>query len=152
MAFLKVFVIMLVLVSGCYAPEISDCDVSCTTNDECSGNQVCTPEGLCAGSIAACDENGGTVDGGATPRMIQLRVGVMGNGKVSIAGGPDCDPEGEGPMGDMCTLMVPAGPLVIEAVVEDKPFDKWASIVCAGQGARCQVTLQLDASVVAKFK
>ncbi|MGE0398841.1 MAG: hypothetical protein AB7T06_19185 [Kofleriaceae bacterium] len=150
MALLRLFVVMLVLVSGCYAPEISDCDVTCTTNDECAGDQVCTPEGLCAGSISACDEN--AVTDGGTPRTIDLRVKVDGDGKVVIGGGLECDPEGGGPMGDMCTLMVPAGPLVIEAVVGPKPFDKWTSIVCAGQGPRCEVTLTINASVTAKFR
>ena len=149
MALLRVILVMLVLIAGCYAPDISDCAVTCTADTECAGDQICTPQGLCAGSIAACEE-AGAVDGGA-PRMIELRVAVMGDGKVAIAGGPECQP-GSGPMGDSCTLTVPAGPLVIEAIVDEKPFDKWTSLVCAGQSARCEVTLQLNASVSAKFR
>jgi hypothetical protein len=149
MAFLKVFVIMLVLMSGCYAPDISDCSVTCTTNDECVGDQVCTTHGLCAGSPTACDDNE-LVDGGSTPRMIALQVAVDGGGKVAIADGPVCEPTG-GSMGSSCVLMVPAGPLVIQAIAGEKPFEKWTSIVCAGQSARCEVTLQLSSTVSAKF-
>lgn len=149
MAFLRFILVMLVLIAGCYAPDISDCVVTCTADNECAGDQVCTPQGLCAGAVSACEGNA-AVDG-SIPRMIELRVAVMGEGKVAIAGGPECQP-GSGPMGDTCTLSVPAGPLVIEAIVDEKPFDKWTSVVCAGQSARCEVTLQLDASVSAKFR
>jgi hypothetical protein len=150
MALLKLLVVMMVLVSGCYAPEVSECNVTCTADSECAGGLVCTPQGLCGGTASACDENNAT-DGGA--RMIQLRVAVMGEGKVAIGGGPECIPDDDGgPMGDTCTLMVPAGPLVIEAIVDEKPFERWTSIVCAGQPARCEVTLQLDANVTAKFR
>lgn len=144
MAILKLLAVMLVLVSGCYAPEVGDCTVTCTTDDECAGGLVCTTQGLCAGTDTACE------DQGSGPRMIMLRVSVIGEGKVSIVDGPECIPDEDD---DTCTLMVPAGPLAIDAVVlDDKPFERWTSIVCAGQGPRCQVTLQLDANVAAKFK
>jgi hypothetical protein len=147
MAILKLFVVMLVLISGCYAPEVADCTVTCTTDNECAGGLVCTPQGLCGDTAATCDDNSG-------PRTIQLRVAVMGEGKVSITGGPECEPDDDDDsMGETCTFMVPAGPLVIEAVVlDDRPFERWTSIVCAGQGARCEVTLQLDSSVAARFR
>lgn len=150
MALLRLFVVMLVLVSGCYAPDISDCDVACTTDDECAGDQVCTPQGLCAGAASACEANGGTVDGG--PRMIALQVKVDGDGKVAIDGVGECDPSGGGPMGNTCTMQVPAGPITLTAIVDEKPFERWTSIICAGQGATCHVTLNINATVGAKFR
>lgn len=151
MAILKLVVVMLVLVSGCYAPDIGDCAVSCTTDAECAGDQVCTPEGLCAGAMSACDENA-AVDGGTTPRMIDLRVTVMGDGRVAIDGVGECARAGMGPMGEMCTMQVPAGPMTITAVPDDKPFERWTTLICAGQDATCHVTLTINASVGAKFR
>ncbi len=151
MAILKFFVVMMVLVAGCYAPDVNDCTVTCTTDNECAADLVCTPQGLCGSTTAACDGNNSTVDGGA--RMIRLRVSVMGEGKVMIAGGPVCSPREDMGPGDACDLIVPAGPLVLEAqVLGNKPFERWTSIVCAGQGPRCEVNLQLDSNVSAKFK
>lgn len=147
MALLKIVVVLLVLAAGCYAPDLGDCTVTCTTDDECAGDQVCTARGVCAGAPAACD-GAATTDAGATP-MIALRVSVMGDGKVTIVGVGECDPPGGM---TSCTLSVPAGPLVLAASSDEKPFDKWTTTVCAGQGATCHVTLTLDASVGAKFK
>ena len=150
MAILRLLVAS-VLASGCYAPDLADCAVTCTADSECAGDQVCTGRGLCAGAVTAC-EGGNTSDAGAS-RTIVLRVAVMGEGKIAIAGGAECVPPGSGPMGEMCTLTVPAGPLVIEAIpVDDDPFERWTSLVCAGQTARCEVALHTDASVSAKFK
>ncbi len=151
MALLKIFVVMLVLVSGCYAPDISDCDVTCTTNAECAGDQVCTAQGLCAGAASACEENN-AVDGGVTPRMIDLDVTISGDGKVAISGIGECAPNGSGPMGDMCRMQIPAGPITLTAVPDDKPFERWTSQICAGQDSTCDVTLTINANVGAKFK
>lgn len=152
MALLKFFVVMLVLVSGCYAPEIGDCSVSCTTDQECAGDQVCTAQGLCAGGASACEGNSGTVDAGTTPRMIDLRVTVDGDGKVSVGGAGECVPGSSGPMGNSCMMKVLPGPITLVAVPNGKPFERWTSTICAGQDASCNVTLTVNANVGAKFK
>jgi len=152
MALLKIALVLMVLATGCYSPELGDCSVTCTTDEECAGDQVCTAQGMCAGAANACENTGAVPDAGAMPRMITLRVTIAGNGRVAVAG-TECV-RMEGPMGDRCELQVPAGPLLLEAIPDrtDKPFERWQSIVCAGQDASCQVTLVIDASVAAKFK
>jgi len=151
MALLKIFLVMLVLISGCYSPDIDDCSVTCTTDNECAGDQVCTAQGLCAGAASACEDNS-AVDGGVTPHMIALQVKVDGDGKVSIDGIGDCEPSGSGPMGDTCMMQIAAGPVTITAIAADKPFERWTSLICAGQDASCHVTLTVNATVGAKFR
>lgn len=152
MVLLRLLVVLLVLATGCYAPDVSDCTVTCTSDEECAGGLVCTPRGLCAGEPTACAGASGTPDAGATPR-ISIRLVIMGDGKLAIDGVGECAPQG-GPSGNQCTLQAPAGALTITAIPDesDKPFERWTSLVCAGQGATCQVTLAMDATVSAKFK
>jgi hypothetical protein len=76
----------------------------------------------------------------------------MGHGKVAVDGVGECIPAGGGPMGDMCTMKVPAGPLSLTAVPDDKPFERWTTSICAGQDATCEVTLTINANIGAKFK
>lgn len=145
---IRIILVMMVLVAGCYSPELEDCVVTCTSSEECGGDLVCTPKGLCAASGDACNA---TTTGGP---MIELRITVMGEGSVEVDGVGVCDPSSSGPMGETCILAAPAGSLSLEAIPgeDDKPFEKWTSIVCAGQDESCEVTLVIGAMISAKFK
>lgn len=135
-----------VLVStGCYAPDLRDCTVTCSRPDECAGDQVCNSAGLCAAEGAACPS--ATVD--APGAMITLRVRVEGTGKVILANIGECD-ESE------CTWLVPISMLRFDARVidTDKPFERWTTTNCGSSPLlpTCAFTPTAATTVGAKFK
>ena len=136
-----------VLLGACYAPELSDCTVTCTRENECAADQTCAG-GKCAASGVDCREPE------PTPKpMVALRVDVEGEGSVVITGVGLCGGPGPPPR-ETCTWMVERGiTLQLSAqVVTDKEFDKWTTPVCAGQDATCSVTATSALTVGAKFK
>ena len=81
--------------------------------------------------------------------MVALRIMIMGNGQVDVTGVGTCA------MSD-CTMMVPKNTRIVATAVardSDKPFDKWTSLACAGQGARCELTpILATTTIAAKFR
>lgn len=132
--------------SGCYAPDLQDCTVTCSGSDECAGDQVCNSDGRCAGEGVSCQ--GATPD--APNATITLRVQVDGTGKVVIAGVGECD-------NSVCTWQVPMAPIRVEAQETDdeKPFERWTTTTCGGAQAlqpSCMFTPTASTTVGAKFK
>ncbi|HEY4055048.1 MAG TPA: hypothetical protein VGM39_00525 [Kofleriaceae bacterium] len=142
---------------GCYSPDLPDCAVACTKDDDCAGDQACNAQGRCAAAGQECTAemvdagNGGTMDGsGSSARMVALTVNIMGEGKVTVTNVGDCTAP-SGPMG--CMFMVPVGRYEITAVMTkpDKPFEKWTSILCAAQSSTCNTDVVVGGTVSAKF-
>jgi hypothetical protein len=130
--------------SGCYAPDLQDCTVTCGGSDECAGDQVCNSNGRCAAEGVSC--TGATPD--AASAMITLRVQVGGTGKVVIAGVGECD-ESE------CTWQVPMATLRLDARATDdeKPFERWTTMNCMpALQPSCMVTPTGSTTVGAKFR
>jgi hypothetical protein len=132
--------------SGCYAPDLLDCTVTCSGPDECAGDQVCNSAGFCAAEGATCPS--ATVD--APGAMITLRVQVDGTGKVVLAGVGECDDS-------ECTWQVPMGTLRFDAqrIETDKPFERWTTPNCGGAQTllpTCTFTPTASTTVGAKFK
>lgn len=136
--------------SGCYAPDVRDCTITCTGPDDCAGDQSCNSAGLCAAEGVTCSggSNMGMID---APTTVMLKVQVMGTGKVVVVGIGECD-ENE------CMFTAPRTMLRFDAVTtdEDKPFEKWTSPSCAGaqmMTATCTYTpASSTATVAAKFR
>lgn len=144
------FLLIIAILSGCYAPEVRDCTVTCSGASDCATGQVCGREGYCvAEGGGAC---GAAVDAAvdAAP-TVMLRVMVMGNGQVDVMGVGSCGASGV----PDCMFQVPKnGRVMATAVTRDpgKPFDKWTSVTCTGQGAQCEFTAFLSTTITAKFR
>jgi hypothetical protein len=49
----------LVASAGCYQPDLRDCTVHCAAPTDCTGGQVCRPDGWCAmPDVKNCPKNG----------------------------------------------------------------------------------------------
>jgi hypothetical protein len=144
--------LILAILSGCYAPDLRDCTVTCSGATDCASGQVCGSDGYCAaeGVAGSC---GNAVDAAVdgTP-SVMVRVMVMGNGHVELVGAGTCGQSGPGD----CVMQVPKNSHVVaNAVTHDsnKPFDKWVSTTCAGQDATCMFTAFLTTTTItAKFR
>ncbi len=143
--------LIIAILSGCYAPDLRDCTVSCSGAKDCSSGQVCGADGYCAakGVAGSC---GNAVDAAvdAAP-SVMLHVMVMGNGQVEITGGAVCGMTGPG---DCMFAVAKNGQIEAKAVTHDagKPFDKWTSLTCGGQSATCTFTAVIGTTIVAKFR
>ena len=49
----RLLVSAIALVPACYAPDLEDCAVSCTSAAECAGDQACA-DGWCSASGVSC--------------------------------------------------------------------------------------------------
>jgi hypothetical protein len=145
---------------ACYSPELTDCTVACTSNDECTGDQLCVAGGFCAASGVDCREDPPlNPPPGPAPVRVTLRVEVDGEGKVVVANVGTCMGSRGMPEDDdatrieSCQWSVERGTaLQLHAMMLlDKPFDKWEQ-VCAGQDATCSVTITDAIVAKAKFK
>ncbi len=150
----RVFAATVVLLAGCYAPDVRDCTITCGAADECADDQVCNADGYCAADGVQCPRGGGggggAVDGGvdAPVGSLQLNVRVDGTGRLDIDGVGECAKR-------ECTFTVERRPLTIRAVETDprKPFEKWTTPNCAGQPTTCTYQPQMGMTTVgAKFK
>ena len=54
MALLAGVAAALLLVTGCYSPDLRDCTVSCASSADCAGAQVCSSDHFCAASGMTC--------------------------------------------------------------------------------------------------
>jgi hypothetical protein len=166
-----------VALSGCYAPELRDCTVTCASASECSADQVCGGDGFCAAPASAgrclrveppdADSDGALdarvidaappVDAAMAdaavppidaPVPVTLDVRVDGHGEVVVAGIATCDD-------DHCMYTVSAGvTLMLEAAPDAGwRFDKWDSATCSQQDETCTTVAEPPkTSVRAKFK
>jgi hypothetical protein len=138
--------LILAILSGCYAPDLRDCTVTCSGAKDCASGQVCGADGYCAAEDVA-GSCGNAVDAAvdAVP-SVMLRVTVDGDGHVDVVGGGSCSD---------CVMQVPKNAqLVVKAIAEriDHPFDRWTSLTCAGQTATCMFTVSGPTTVTAKFR
>ncbi len=164
-----------VVVSACYAPELRDCAVSCSSAADCAPSQVCGGDSWCAAPELAgrCTQSDGGVavdaarDDAATvvtdapptdsappdaPGPVILVVQIMGHGTVSIPSLGTCNDHAPN---HQCTFAVAGGvPRQLAASgTEGAEFENWTSVACAGQGATCTMTpLAPTTTVAAKFK
>jgi hypothetical protein len=144
--------LIIAILSGCYAPDLRDCTVTCSGATDCASGQVCGSDGYCAaeGVAGSC---GNAFDAAVdSPPSVMLRVMVMGNGQVDVVGAGSCGQSGP----PDCVMQVPKnGRVQATAVTHDasKPFDKWDSMTCAGQGPTCTFTAFLaTTTIAAKFR
>ncbi len=143
--------LILAILSSCYAPEVRDCSVTCSGANQCAGGQVCGSDGFCAAPGVAGTCGPGGVDAGVdASSRVMLHVKVEGSGRLDIVGSGMCG--GNGPSD--CMISVPKGPVVINAIAtqSDEPFDQWTTSNCAGQSSTCTFTVTMPALVGAKFK
>jgi hypothetical protein len=139
---------MALAVSGCYAPDVVDCTVTCTEPTDCADGQACTANGFCATEGATCMGEGVTADGGVT--AIALRVQIEGDGRVFVMGVGECS---RAMNNGVCTWQVQPRALRFQATPgNDREFDKWTTMNCAGQSSTCTFTPSAATTVGVKFK
>lgn len=163
----------LVALAGCYAPALRDCTVSCASQRDCAGGQICGSDGLCASPdfagrcASAAPDAGPDRDAGRAPdasptdaaaadastmTMISLRVVVTGKGSIVVDGHGVCSSQ-DAQHGD-CTYAIAsrvAQSVHAVAIQPDQVFGTWTSVTCSGQGASCTFTPVAATSIVAKF-
>jgi hypothetical protein len=140
---------MALAVTGCYAPDVVDCTVTCTEPTDCADGQACTATGFCAAEGATCMGGGITVDAG-TPALITLRVQIDGEGMVNVMGIGDCS---RGMNNGVCTWQVQPRALRLQASPgPNRTFDKWTTMNCAGQSSTCMFTPSAATTVGVKFR
>lgn len=159
-----------VVVDGyaCYTPAVRDCTVSCASPDDCTGGQVCGPDGMCAapevaGRCQAATADAGTVRDAAPPRdaapridaappTVALRVQIVGKGEVIVEGVGTCS--SRDPQDGDCTYQVAPGierTARARPIDNDRPFAAWISLTCAGQDASCGFTPAGPTTLTALF-
>jgi hypothetical protein len=153
--------------TGCYAPSLRDCTVSCESAGDCASGQVCGSDGLCAapeaaGHCATAEVDAGDADASPpgdaavpdAPKLVALHVQVDGKVSIEVAGLGVCS--SKDPSHGRCMYDIALGiaqRVDAIAVEPDQQFAGWTSPTCAGQGAVCTfVPLTMLTSVVAKFR
>jgi hypothetical protein len=146
--------------SGCYSPAIGDCELSCGSDGDCAGGQVCGAEHLCAARSLSCAA--AVVDGGASDGKhataadahaidatsdVTLTIMIGGMGMVTLDGGASCAMAS-------CNLLAP---IDVKATLVATPtgnmmFDMWMMPPCAGQGATCTFVPTANTMVQVHFK
>jgi hypothetical protein len=157
--------------TGCYAPSLRDCTVTCDSERDCASGQVCGADGMCAapavaGRCAAPEVDAGVVDASGAhdaspprdaatpdgPQLITLRVQVDGKGSVDVAGAGVCSTKD--PSRGRCMYDIAPGIAQrVEAIAieTDQQFVSWTSVACAGQDAVCTFVPLATTTVIAKF-
>jgi len=150
--------------SSCYAPELRDCTLACTTGDDCAEGQVCGSDRFCAAPDLAgrCfmrpvrdagvpidgDDDVSGVDSGtpvdaappvdAPPDDPTGTVTVMTSGKgyVDVGGHGTCD--SDPPQSGQCVFVVPlSAPITAFAFADDDwRFEEWTSSTCPDDDER----------------
>jgi hypothetical protein len=156
------------LVTACYSPDLSECTVACSNASDCASEQVCGDDGYCALPGTACQALLDGVDAmtaDAPPRdaampdappTTNVTVRVRGEkqigGKVVVPGVGMCETPDDKPK--TCLFVVTAGSIELEAIPEaGGRFEKWESMLCAGQGSICSETISSPtATISARFK
>ncbi len=156
-------VMMLFGAAGCYAPDRAECTLTCARTSECVGGQVCSRQGVCAGSATDCAgqlaSDAGAHDAAPGPdatghdarpasdaapadaaALVTLHLHVDGKGRITTDLGFVCDSQGA-QHGD-CTLAVAAGGAVtlVAAGEGNEEFQAWVGLACAGAPATCAFT------------
>ena len=140
--------LVLAILSGCYAPDVRDCTVSCEGSDECAEGQMCRM-GRCVAEGATCmgDTPAVTPDAGPPESQVVLKIKIGGEGKVEIAGAGSCT-QAE------CYLSIPKGTVTATAVPTSTmhPFEKWVTKNCEGEGLTCTFSVTSNSYLEVKFK
>ena len=148
--------------SGCYAPPLHDCTVSCAGPGECATGQVCGSDHLCAapgvaGSCGVMLGDAGVGDAesadarppdGARPDAalhVMVHLHVDGKGAIVIGSGGSCD--------DDCMISLLLGvPDTLHAVPQaEATFDKWTGGPCDHQAELCAFTPTMNLDIHARF-
>lgn len=178
MAFLARVAAALLLVAGCYSPDLRDCTVSCASSADCAGAQVCRSDHVCAATGATCATSsmphdaalGGDANGDP---LLDAAVPVDARMPPEDAPPPPIDAppltvdlhlhvDGHGALAFIagscsmdCHYQVFAGvPVQIYAIAgTDQRLDRWTQGPCAGaHSTSCTVTPTAPLTVAARFK
>jgi hypothetical protein len=139
--------------AACYAPDLRDCSVACTSSTDCARGQVCGSGGWCAAPEVA-DRCADVVGDAATPPTdapadarphVTLHVHVDGPGEIDF-GANECRTD--------CMYSVAIGAAItLDAVdVTDHTFDRWTMGPCMNQTTRsCAFTQTTATNVTGKW-
>lgn len=142
-----VIVLAIAMLGACYAPDLTDCASTCSTNDDCGPGQTCHA-GACAAPGVSCTEEGPEPE--PQPARSALRVEIEGEGAIAATGLGNCSNEEPD---HACMYIVKNGTSVELVATEtgDKHFEQWTSAACMGQDATCTVVVRAAITVRAKF-
>lgn len=135
--------------TGCYAPSLRDCTVTCSGPDPCAGNQVCL-QGLCAApNVTRCTDDGQPVivdaspmpDASADARPDAYDLCTQGCSMGTCIGGIctiDCSADGACPDDVACPANLPCHVICGDGACGHKVNCTMASscrVDCSGEGA-----------------
>jgi hypothetical protein len=170
----------LALASGCYAPDVRDCTVSCTAETDCAAGQVCGADRFCAappiaGRCASLPDDAGVHDDGSKlpvdaapvspppdakpdappppPPTTTVHVKVDGQGRITVQGGGTCA-SGMPQNGD-CSFTMQIGEVTSAVATpnEDQRFDKWTTTPCIVEpSSTCNFTVLGPTDIHGKFR
>ena len=126
-------VLALAPLAACYTPDLRDCTVTCTAADDCAGDEVCGPQGLCAAQGVAC-----------RPPTVAVHVAIDGMGTVAIAGSTTCMSAADHVD---CVLIAPSDGDVMLQAMPPPHFTAWSG-ACGGAGHAPSCTLAPAAVIV----
>jgi hypothetical protein len=155
--------------AGCYAPDLRDCVVACTSSADCASEHVCGTDGFCAtaeraGHCAALRDSGADgVDRDApdsphadahvadappdAARHVMLTVDVGGMGTVDVGTLGTCAP----PPACMYSVIAAAPIALVAQPATGQEFDKWDG-PCDHQMATCTIAPLMNVKVTAHFR
>lgn len=168
----------LVVVAGCYSPDLRDCTVSCASSADCAGAQVCSRDHFCAAAGTTC-ASGQPVDAqlGEGDAAVDARdghdAGIPIDARVPVDAAPPIDApppavdlhlhvDGHGSLTFVagscsmdCDYQVIVGvPVqIVAAPANREQLDRWTQGPCTGsQNTTCTVTPTAPLTVAARFK
>jgi hypothetical protein len=156
------------MLAGCYSPDLRDCVVACTSSDDCGPDQICGADGRCAAPDVAgsCSATAPLPDAGTDgapsadaapdappdgPPLALLVVQIAGKGMVTVMGVGTCNYNAPS---HQCTypLLANTEVEIVATGTNGDEFDRWQSMVCAGEDATCTATVAPPSTTVnAKF-
>jgi hypothetical protein len=169
------FALLVTSATGCYDPQLRDCTLTCNTQSDCAGDQVCGSDHFCAapdiaGTCSSLPGDAGSKhrDAGVdTPKMAdarpdaapdaathaELTVSIEAKGRVTMIGIGTCDEAP--PQNGQCTFTVLLGSLVTASAqgYPDWRFDRWTTSACASTPiATCTFVFNAATPLGVKFK
>ncbi len=144
--------------AACYSPDLADCTVMCTFDEDCASGQHCTDH-FCSREGVTCSAEPGTdaavvVDTRPEPDAPTtqgvLRIRIADQGLVRVPGQQTCDSD----IDNECMYVVELGvPITLEAEPHNNRFfERWEENCLGVSAPVCEVTANgSETRVTAKF-
>jgi len=142
--------VLAVVLTGCYTPDLRDCVVKCTAQTGCADGEACGADGFCAAPGVTCNSEG--ADASVPPATVSIHIMIMSKGNVILNNTMTCSSDGV--QNGNCTYNVPAHQAATVFAMAEQlshPFMMWTA-GCSGALPQCNVTPTANMTISAMFK